>query len=63
MNLNDKIAVVTGGRLIAGLNEVEPPQSVAVVHDRFALWLVLAALLFWPVEIAIRRQWIPWPRN
>jgi hypothetical protein len=56
----DQIAGLTGGRRLASLSEVERPQVGVAIGEGYALWLVGAALLFWPIEIAIRRRWMPW---
>ena len=58
-----QIANVTRG-------EVLTPDSLgqALVRSRdaeltgrpYAPWFLLAAILFWPLEIAIRRRWRPW---
>ena len=57
-----QVAALTGGQAVSGWQR--SAASVAAnqeaPNDEAGLWLVLAALLLWPVEIAIRRRWMPW---
>lgn len=56
-----QVAELTGGAVVSGFR---PSAANAVAEteakDEAGLWLVLAALLLWPLEIAIRRRWMPW---
>lgn len=62
-DLLGQIAAITGGQEVDGLGvpEVEasaaPPAAAPV---DYGLWLVIAALALWPLEIAARRRWMPW---
>ena len=56
----EQIAEVTGGKVIGSLNEVRLPRVVNVGVQGYAPWLILAALILWPIEIAARRKWMPW---
>jgi hypothetical protein len=58
-----QVATLTGGQVVSGWRpsaatvaaaQDEPPA------DEAGLWLVLIALMLWPLEIAIRRRWMPW---
>jgi hypothetical protein len=57
----EQVAALTGGQMVSGFR---PSAAAAAAteenEDEAGLWLVLAALLLWPVEIAIRRRWMPW---
>jgi uncharacterized membrane protein len=58
-----QIAEVTGGRVLTGasLGEALVQARGAETSGRaYAPWFLLAAALFWPLEIAIRRRWRPW---
>ena len=57
----EQVAALTGGSAVSGFR----PSAVAAAadeepQDEAGLWLLLAALMLWPVEIAIRRRWMPW---
>jgi hypothetical protein len=60
LSVLDQIAGLTGGTRLSALEEVERPQAGIATGEGFALWLVGAALALWPIEIAIRRRWMPW---
>jgi Ca-activated chloride channel homolog len=55
-----QIAALTGGQAVDSLDEVERPPAGSLGGRGYGLWLAVAALLLWPVEIAIRRRWMPW---
>jgi hypothetical protein len=56
-----QIASLTGGRIVPGL-PVAPEEAAAAAGPQrgYGPWLVLAALLFWPLDIALRRRYLPW---
>jgi uncharacterized membrane protein len=56
----DRIAGLTGGQRIESLEAVERPVVGLAGGDGFGPWLLAAAVLLWPIEIAIRRRWMPW---
>lgn len=57
----DAIAAATGGRRLASPAEALPPADEAPAPPRrLAPWLLAAALLLWPLEIALRRGWLAW---
>ncbi len=60
LSVLDQIAGLTGGSRLNSIEDVERPQAGIATGESFALWLVLAALALWPIEIAIRRRWMPW---
>lgn len=37
----------------------ESTSTISPGRDRL-IWILLALLLLWPVEIAVRRRWLPW---
>jgi uncharacterized membrane protein len=41
---------------------MEPPETEASPATQSDIWftLLLIALVFWPLEIAMRRKWLPW---
>ncbi len=58
-------AAATGGTLTSLDQALSPaqPAAAATAQARSIDWrrlLLLAALLYWPVEIAVRRRWMPW---
>ena len=57
-----KISALTGG---TALTDAAAPlasaQTPAGSTCSFWPWLLLAAALLWPVEIAVRRGWLPLP--
>lgn len=55
-----QVAALTGGQQVSGLRVAAAAASADEEQSEAGLWLVLAALLLWPVEIAIRRRWMPW---
>lgn len=58
-----QVAARTGGQIVSGWRPSASATAAAEQdqsNDEAGLWLVLAALLLWPVEIAIRRRWMPW---
>ena len=59
----EQVAALTGGQPVSGLRVATAAAAEAGAEEersQAGLWLVLAALLLWPVEIAIRRRWMPW---
>jgi len=58
----EQVAALTGGEMVDGFrgSAAEAAAAADQHEDEAGLWLVLAALLLWPVEIAIRRRWMPW---
>lgn len=60
--LLNQIAALTGGTRRTGLGSAEAPAAANGPVRGYGPWLVLAALLLWPVEIAVRRRWDPWKR-
>jgi uncharacterized membrane protein len=55
-------AQVTGGEVVTleALPSI-PSQPAPVVNEEQLLWeLLLALVILWPVEIALRRHWLPW---
>jgi uncharacterized membrane protein len=56
-----QIAALTGGRVVPGL-PVAPQEADATAGPArgYGPWLVLAALVFWPLDIALRRRYLPW---
>lgn len=58
-----QVAALTGGQAVSGWRPSAAAAAAAAEdtdNDEAGLWLVLAALMLWPVEIAIRRRWMPW---
>jgi len=57
-----QIAALTGGAVLAGpLDAALAPSTVdSAGAVSYAPWLLLAAVVCWPIEIAIRRRWRPW---
>jgi Mg-chelatase subunit ChlD len=56
-------ASAAGGKvLLAPGQELEPaaPGPEQTGGSPWQRWLLLALLLLWPLEIAIRRRWMPW---
>lgn len=57
-----QIAALTGGVVLAAPAEAafapSPADGAGAVS--YAPWLLLAAVLCWPIEIAARRRWRPW---
>jgi len=60
--LLNQIAALTGGTLTSSLAAAVPAAPPTGPVRGYGPWLVLAALLFWPLEIAVRRRWMPWKR-
>jgi Ca-activated chloride channel homolog len=59
----NQVAALTGGRVYstADLPAFAAPRTTEEPRrSDDGLWLVLAALALWPLEIAIRRRWMPW---
>jgi Ca-activated chloride channel family protein len=48
--------VTTLEAVMTTAKDVETPAR----HEIIPAWLLLALLLLWPVEIALRRRWLPW---
>jgi hypothetical protein len=57
-----QIAALTGGVVLAGPVEaaLSPTVTDGAGAVSYAPWLLLAAVICWPIEIAIRRRWRPW---
>ncbi len=56
-----RISAATGGRALDGLSSVASPAAPATGGARELWpWLLLAAALLWPAEIALRRGWLRW---
>lgn len=63
VNLLDWAAATGGGETTLAVVPVEPePTSLAFwgEEDERLHWLLLALIAFWPLEIAVRRRWLPW---
>jgi Mg-chelatase subunit ChlD len=58
-----QIAQTTGGRIVNGVNEVQPPRGATTSVSGHNFWLVLAALVLWVGDIALRRRVMPWPER
>jgi hypothetical protein len=58
----EQIAALTGGRVLASPLDAELASTDSAEADTvsYAPWLLLAAALAWPLEIALRRRWRPW---
>ena len=56
-----RISATTGGQELSGSAPVTAP-AITPAGDARALWpwLLLAAALLWPLEIAVRRGWLRW---
>ena len=58
-----QIAALTGGEVLTPASvgqALVQARGAATTGQAYAPWFLLAAALFWPVEIAIRRRWRPW---
>jgi hypothetical protein len=58
-----QIAEVTGGQVLSAETlgaALVQTRDLETAGRAYAPWLLLAAALFWPLEIAIRRRWRPW---
>ncbi len=57
-----QIAALTGGAVLASPLEaaLAPAEAASAGAVSYAPWLLLAAVIGWPIEIAIRRRWRPW---
>ncbi len=54
-------AAMTGGVELQLESLASPSETVGDVRDPETFWPLLLALVFlWPVEIALRRRWLPW---
>jgi hypothetical protein len=56
-------AELGGGQIISLKEELAAPSETNIRITARAddwKWVILAILLFWPVEIAVRRRWLPW---
>jgi hypothetical protein len=49
------ISAATGGRQLTSLGDLAPPTTEEQRADGLWPWLLLAAVLLWPIEIAVRR--------
>jgi hypothetical protein len=60
-----QIAQTTGGRIVNSVNEVQPPRGATTSASSYSLWLMLvvAALVLWVGDIALRRRVMPWPER
>jgi Ca-activated chloride channel homolog len=56
-------ASIGSGQMIS-LEDVNFPleelEGLPSENENFWKWLLVAVLILWPVEIAIRRRWLPW---
>lgn len=58
-----QIADVTGGQVLTANTlggALVASRDAQLAGQAYAPWFLLAAALFWPLEIAIRRRWRPW---
>jgi uncharacterized membrane protein len=58
-----QIAESTGGRVLSDVRQARVPRASVLDMAGYGPWLILAALILWPVDIAIRRRWRPWPEK
>jgi len=60
-----QIAQTTGGRLVENINDVQPPRGATTNASSYGFWLtlVVAALVLWVGDIALRRRVMPWPER
>jgi hypothetical protein len=58
--LLERVATISGGHVLSTADEAAAALHAEAPRPTRAFWpwLVLAALLLWPIEIAVRRGWL-----
>jgi uncharacterized membrane protein len=57
-----QISAATGGSVLGSLAASAGPDRAAAAPRELWPWLLLAAAVLWPIEIAQRRGWLRWRR-
>jgi hypothetical protein len=61
-------AEATGGQRLSGLfaesedseTDKEDSRNLGIGIEDIGWRLLLVAVIYWPIEIALRREWLPW---
>jgi hypothetical protein len=61
--LLERISAATGGQALLGAAPAPAPVRLPASARELWPWLLLAAALLWPIEIAVRRGWLRWRRE
>jgi uncharacterized membrane protein len=58
-----RISAATGGRSLSSTAVAPAPDAASGGTRELWPWLLLAAALLWPLELALRRGWLRWRRT